>query len=200
MRVLLVFTIVLLSIVVTSVALAHGADGQTATSGETQPPRREASNSFEALPRILKVGQEVKVRHDAGRATRGKVVSISDTQLVVSRKKWFFRREEQAFAKEAVRSIDIVDSPWYPGAIVGAAAGVGILAAAIEFQCSPSCDKTGSWVIGSMTIGLMSTLAGGAMDGLLNKTIYERPPATLRVTLAPLLGRERIGVMARVHF
>jgi hypothetical protein len=61
MKALLVCTVVLLSTVFRTAALAQSADGQAGTTQETRKPTRRApSNSFEALPRILRVGQEVK--------------------------------------------------------------------------------------------------------------------------------------------
>lgn len=58
MRALLPGAFVLLSTVVTPTLLAQDADGPT--------------SSFEALPLVLKVGQEVKVRDVAWRESKGR--------------------------------------------------------------------------------------------------------------------------------
>jgi hypothetical protein len=42
--------------------------------------------------------------------------------------------------------------------------------------------------------------AGWFVDQRINSSIYEWPTQTPRITFAPLLGRERIGVVAQVRF
>ena len=67
--------------------------------------------SFDAVQSILDPGHEIIVRDEEGRATRGRVVSISANQLVIERPRFFFRREELAFTEGFVQKIEIVDSP-----------------------------------------------------------------------------------------
>jgi len=102
--------------------------GAADTASET-PEVQAATASFEALPALLTPGQKVNVRNTAGRATRGKVVSISDNQLVIARRRGpfaFFRRpEDVTFAVDVVGKIDIVDSTW-DGAAIGTAAAIGL--------------------------------------------------------------------------
>ena len=64
MKAALAITVLLLSPVITPAALAQDTAGQAGAVGEPQKPAgsREPSNSFEALPLVLQVGQEVKVR------------------------------------------------------------------------------------------------------------------------------------------
>ena len=73
---------------------------------------------------LLNVGQEIKVKEEAGRSVRGKVVSISSSQLVVARRQFpfpYFRlRKEEVFTEDVVKSVDSVDSVWN-GAVIGAA-------------------------------------------------------------------------------
>jgi hypothetical protein len=131
MKVLLACTVLLLSTVLSTAALAQVADGQTGTAGETGSLRRgNRRTHFEGLPRILRVGQEVKVRDESGRTTRGKCVSISENELVVAGRQYpfpqFRSRKERVFAKDVVRRIDIVDSTWN-GAAIGAAVGAAFL-------------------------------------------------------------------------
>lgn len=206
MKALLICTVVLLSTVFRTAVLAQSVDGQAGTTQETRKPTRRApSNSFEALPRILKVGQEVKVRDETGRTTRGQVVSISDNQLVVARPRFFRSRVERAFAKEAVRSIDIVDSRTN-GAAIGAAAGLG-LAAALTVRCSRSysCKHgdfgvTGGVMVAGPAYVSLGVVIGYAIDSALNETIYERPSQAPRVTVVPFLGRNAVGLLAHVQF
>jgi hypothetical protein len=166
-------------------ALAQVADGQSGGGGETQETARGRAplNSFEALPIVLKVGQVVKVRDEMGGATRGKVVSISDAELVVARLHnpfgLFRPREKRAFTKELVRSIANVDSGWN-GGLIGAAAGAGLLAALIQIECSPSCDdnfgRRGRWEVGKFLFIPIGLSIGWGLDEMINQPIYERQP------------------------
>jgi len=208
MKVLLPFALLLVSTAVTPAALAQ-EDGPGAGGRDTQETDRGRAplNSFEALPRVLTVGQEVKVRDEMGRATRGTVVSISDDELVVARLQNPFGllrpREKRAFATGLVRSIANVDSGWN-GGLIGAAAGAGLLAALIQIECSPSCDdnfgRRGRWEVGKFLFIPVGLAIGWGLDEMINQPIYERQPQAPRVTIAPWLEQDRKGVMARVRF
>ena len=135
----------------TSAALAQDPGGQTSAVEDSQKPAgsREAPTSFEALPLTLKVGQRIIVREESGRTTRGKVVSISDDQVVIGDvfvRRWSNlwsrpRREEHAVGSASVTRIDTVDSVWN-GAVIGAAVGVGTLASrAPRFLWTVFCEK-----------------------------------------------------------
>ena len=201
MKAALAITVLLLSPVITPAALAQDTARQAGAVGETQKPAgsREPSNSFEALPLVLKVGQEVKVRDEAGHTTQGKVVSLSDTQLVVSRKRFLRSRVERIFARDLTRRIDIVDSAWN-GAVVGGAVAMGVVATGIKFGCTASCDKIGSWFLGIATLGPIGVGAGSAIDSLINKTIYNSGSQKSRVGIAPWIERDRKGVVLQVRF
>ncbi len=130
--------LLLLSTVVTTATLAQAGDGQTSAVEETQEAAKAqaVASSFEGLQPILKVGQEVIVQDEAGQATQGKVVSISNNQLVITRlQDW--RLEELAFSEDFVRRIDVADSVWWPGAVVGAAVAAGIPFLAGPSGCPP---------------------------------------------------------------
>ncbi|HEU0011930.1 MAG TPA: hypothetical protein VFT34_19105 [Verrucomicrobiae bacterium] len=164
-------------------------------------------NSFEALRLVLKVGQELKVRNETGRATRGKVVSISDDELVVARLQnpfgLFRPREKQAFAKDLVQSIANVDSGWN-GGLIGAAAGAGLLAALIQIECSRSCDdnfgRRGRWEFGRLLFVPVGLSIGWGLDEMINRSIYERQPQAPRIAIVPWLKGDRKSVMAQVQF
>jgi hypothetical protein len=193
-RFLAPFTALLLSALVTSSALAQDVNA--------------APGPFEALPLVLKVGRTIKVRDHAGRATRGKLVSISADHLVVARRQYpfpYFRpRDERTLAKDAVRSIEIVDS-WWNGALIGALVGAGVLAASIEFQCSSSsaCDNFGRrrrWEVGKYLFIPAGAFLGCQLDGLINRTIYEDRPGAPKITLVPWFERDAKGVLLHVRF
>jgi hypothetical protein len=157
-------------------------------------------SSFEALPVALKIGQSVMVTDERGRASRGKLVSISDKQLVVSRKRSFGRRAEQTFPREVVRRIDIVDSTWN-GGVIGAATGVGLLGLLVGLGDNASGEAGTAFGFLTLPAALGGALVGGYIDHRrVDNPIYEQRPQPPRVTLAPVLGRNGIGVVARVGF
>ena len=164
----------LLSAVLPSASLAQGAAGQTAAVGDPQTAGRSVSNSFDALPSALKIGQEVLVRGETGRAIRGKVVSISDTQLVVSRDRAFRRAAHQTLTRNVVRRVDIVDSTWN-GCVIGAVAGIGLLAGAVGL--SENAPGEAGLAVGFLGLfgALGSAAAGCSIDHrLVNNPVYER--------------------------
>ena len=202
MRALLPFGFLLLAVVAPD-AQAQDADRQAGGVAGIQEPASSQvqSNPFEVLPLIVKVGQEVKVRGEAGRATRGKVVSISSNQLVVARSRRFRSRVEQLFAQDAIRTIEAVDSHWN-GALFGVAASVGIFVVTTR-ACArkPDTGVCQGVVAPASLATVLAPFIGWGIDDSINTTIYERPSQTpSRITLAPLLGRERIGVTAQVSF
>jgi hypothetical protein len=208
MKALLACTVVLSSTIFTTAALAQSPDGQTGTGTAREmrkTTRREPSNSFETLPRIVKVGQEVIVKDETGQTTRGQIVSVSDNQLVVARRRFFRSRVEQVFAKDAVRSLAIVDST-ANGVVIGVAAALG-LATTVAVGCSRSDSCTngnfgvlGTFIVSSATFVPVGLGIGYATDLARNETIYERPSRAPRVTVAPLLGRNAVGLLAHVQF
>lgn len=165
--------------------------------------KAQAVDSFALLPSALTIGQEVKVRQGAGRTTRGKVVSVSDQQLVIARHGLFRRRQEQAFTEGGVTSIELVDSKWN-GAAIGAAAAVGLVAVIVEVDCSPSCDdefgRAGRWAIASPFYGVFGLGIGALIDASREKSIYERRSRSPRIAITPWLGRDQKGVVAQVRF
>ena len=165
--------------------------------------------SFDALHAILDTGCEVVVRDAAGRKTRGRVSSISDDQIVIFREGAtpFLRlinpAVERRFPVDSVTRIDMVDSTWN-GTFIGAAVGVGLAFGISRWEetavpNSNNLKGLGTLVFGGLSI-VVSSAVGHLIDLSMNAPIYERPSQTPRISFVPLLGRERIGLMARVHF
>ena len=168
----------------------------TRTVGEAEEVETDQAraSSFEALQRALEVGQEVKVRDEDGRVTRGKVVSISSDQLVIAQPHvWLplFRRPEKlAFTEAAVRRIDVVDSPWDKALIVGGVA-FGVWAASLAAADSSNPVGLG---LGGMLVVPAAFIVAGAIDEYTTEPIYERQSQTPRVTISPLLQRNQAGI------
>ena len=157
------------------------------------------ATSFATLRFVLDVGQEVRVKDETGHSTKGKVVAITEMQLVVSHKQLFRSRAEKAFTPDLIQRIEIVDSGWN-GAVIGGAAALAFVATAVTFGCDDSCDKAGSWVLGLVTFVPIGIGIGGAIDSRINKTIYEARLHKPRVTVVPWVDRDRKSVLARVTF
>ena len=181
--------------VLSFVILVSGIASQLAAGQDVSAQAK----SFAALRFVLDVGQVVRVRDETGHSTKGKVVAITETQLVVSHKGLFRSRTERAFTPDIIRRIEIVDSGWN-GAVIGGAAALAFVATAVKFGCDDSCDKTGSWVLGVVTFVPIGIGIGGAIDSRINKTIYEGRLHKPRVTVVPWVERDRKGVLARVTF
>ena len=159
--------------------------------------------SFDALPTILERGHEVIVTDDSGRNTRGRVSSISSSQLVLVRRRFRFARPEaRGFAGESITTIRIVDST-RNGTMLGGAAAVGMLAALIERDCSSACNdnfgRVGRWMIEAPLLVPIGWSLGGWIDSMINASIYDRPEAR-RVVISPLIQRTRNGVVVQVYF
>jgi hypothetical protein len=155
------------------------------------------ASSFAELQPMLSVGQELKVRDEQGRTRQGKLASISGDELVISRRRFFFRTEERTFSEHSVTSVDLKDSAWN-GSLIGAAAGFGFGLALLR-----SCDDTGT-CLSLATVWPFLVAGGGelgtAIDNRYTKRVYEKSPQTGPVTLAPLVGRETIGAVVRLGF
>jgi len=169
---------------------------------------QSTATSFEGLQAALTGGREVIVRDAEGRKTRGRVSSVSQDQLVIKKNtsailRLFGRSQERTFGADAVTRIEIVDSTWN-GALVGAAVAPFVVLAihgVEEAAVSDTNNMKGIWtlVLGGMSVVLCIEM-GRAIDSRINDPIYERPLQKPQVAIGPLVGRGRVGVMARVSF
>ena len=157
-------------------------------------------------PPMVVADQEVRIRPEQGHGVAGRVVRVDDDQLTIRYRPRLFRRfrtpVEQAFDREGIRRIDLVDSTWN-GAAIGAAGAIAFTAIGIHKDCTPSCNdnfgKGGRWVMGTLGFVLPATAVGALIDGALSRRIYEAGPAR-SVRVVPTLGRGRKGVVAALTF
>lgn len=148
--------------------------------------------SFADLQPLVKPGQQVIVWGDDGGKTTGRVVSLAGNQLEIERWRWF-RRERRVFTEQAVGRIENYDSKRN-----GALLGVGIGGLITLLVCA--ADDWGWSCLPWITLGpLGGGLAGGAIDGAINRPLYVSAGGG-RITLLPLLGRERAGLAAAIRF
>lgn len=159
------------------------------------------ARSFQDLRRTLKLGQTVRVTDASGRQTKGRVADVSASSLVistVSRTGLTAVPEKRAFAQDAITEIRAAD-PWWNGMLIGAGIGVGLALSPSLLGADPS--ETGFSILSVLAIGLGATIGGG-LDALIGdgKVLYVSPQQTQGVTLSPVLGKDRQGVLVSVRF
>ena len=131
-----------------------GVEGQTA-------------RKFEELGTVLKANDLVAVSDETGQRSKGRVVSVSGSSLVVSISTSAGKSEARTFAPSAVTKIMAADRLWN-GALIGAAAGAGL--AMWDYLIDSS--EPGNAAIFTVAIGVGDTV-GTALDALLRKLLYQ---------------------------
>ena len=167
--------------VLTLILRPSGVEGQTA--------RR-----FEELQSVLSANDVVVVEDTTGQKTKGKVVTVSVSSLVVSTPGSTGAPEPRTFARDAVTEIRAADPLWN-GALIGAAAGTGL--AMWDYLIDPS--EPGNAAIFTVAIGL-GTAIGAGIDALTSKVLYVSSRQPPRVRVSPLLTKGRQGVLVNVGF
>ena len=162
------------------------------------------TESFEALNAILEPGYEVVVWDEEGRKTRGRVLSISGEEVVVTRRRLFFGRfrslEELVFGADSITRVEIVDSTWN-GIAIGTVVGTGLVFGLWQAVLHTKDDDAAflyAYLAGGALV--LRPIAGHEIDLAINESIYERPSPAPRVTVAPLIGRDQKGLAVRVGF
>ena len=141
--------------------------------------------SFTELQPLLKPGQTVFITDSKGDETKGRVVSILGNQIEIKS-----GRVQLTFTEDSVRRIQKDDSTWN-GILIGG--GIGFLLGAWALK---ECDDEACLTPG---IGaLLGVLVGETIDGGTHRTLFVSPNKT-RVSIAPLLGRNRFGLAATIR-
>jgi hypothetical protein len=213
-----------MALAVAQAASGGGVPARPRVSAERLLGGQPVTDSFEALQPLLGSGYEVVVTDDSGRVRRGKVVSVSGDQLVMSSpvaagtweallpiywavdvgvvvKRQIFRSGDRVFAGGSVRRIDIVDSTWN-GTAIGAAVGAGLVAGVYQWERrQPESSQKGLWTALAVVLGFPTSLRiGHVLDRAINEPIYERPSRRARISVSPWLGRDVKGVIAQARF
>ena len=148
-----------------------------------------AQDTFDDLARKIHEGQQVIVIDRLGTKTEGRIATLSSGTLVVS------AALPRTFAPSDVRQVLKPDRMW-DGAIKGAAFGVipAVLFGVFDCeQCVPG------W-LAALSIGAGAGVGFG-IDALMGpKTVFRGSAQPPRVSLAPIVGRDRRGVAASVSF
>ncbi len=162
----------------------------------TAAPARgdEVARSFAALQGRVLLGETVTATDQAGRVVKGKLTGITATDLTLTTSEG----PRTLVGSELVKVQARRSGPLWNGALIGAAVGVTpfIIAASQD-----ECDGCGPWAAVYTAIGAG---VGVGIDALVKGNITvmkvesQGPKAT--VSLAPLIARDRKGVLCRVEF
>lgn len=165
---------------------------------------RTSFEELSSLPRFQR-GVEIIVTDEAGTTTRGFLSSVSSNQLVVTHgQSRGFRSpvpEERAFAGDTISTIKVADGTMN-GRVIGGVAGafLGIAALRTWPDSSAFGRDPGDAAMAVAGIMWLGVAVGHLADRSINQTIYQKTGRTPRITLVPVLGRERRGMMAQVRF
>jgi hypothetical protein len=164
-----------LGVTLVGVLLANGAGAQP------------AARSFDELRSKLSASQTVFVTDARGRQTKGKVVEISGSTLVI------LTPETRTLTDAAITDIKITDSRW-DGALIGAGVGIGL--AIWDYSIDP--NEPGNAAMFAIGAGLGAAIGAGidALRARPGRTVYRSP----RVAVLSVVGRARQGLSISVRF
>lgn len=154
-------------------------------------PAQTPASSFDDLPRILKEGQTVFIRDDAGRETRGKVADVSADFLSIT------TPAQRTFRRDSIATISETDR-LQNGALIGSGIATGF--AVWDYLIDPS--EPGNAVVFAVAIGLGSAIGAG-IDALISRpgrVLYRSGRRIPSVVISLPVERDRRGVLISVRF
>jgi hypothetical protein len=155
-------------------------------------------------PNKIRVGQTVLVRDLTGAETRGVVQSADESKLVVKYGSGLLRDPSDStnlLDDTRVFTPGDVDrvrrpGPIWDGAVKGALVALVPIGIIASYDCS-GCRMGGPYV----TILAIGAGIGIGIDALWGpKTVYRNRAASRRVSLVPVIGKERRGFAASIRF
>ena len=162
---------------------------------------QEVAGSFDQLRVLVKPGDTITVTDDAGRETTGRIGELSSSSLALLVGDQ--RRDLQASDINTIRqrrSDPLANGAKWGfgiGATLGLLAGVGLASAYDEG------DDSAFIVFGALIYGGLGAGIGAGVDAMIsgNQVIYARRAASsARLTVRPLLARQRQGAMLAIGF
>lgn len=155
----------------------------------------QTARVFGELQGILKATDCVVVTDETGQKTKGRIVDVSLSSIVVSTpNRSTGAPGMRTFAQDTIRKVTAADPLWN-GALIGAAAGTGL--AMWDYFIDPS--EPGNAAIFTVAIGL-GTAIGAGIDALTSKVLYASHRQSPKVGVSPLFANGRHGVMIDVRF
>ncbi|OFW10042.1 MAG: hypothetical protein A3H96_03560 [Acidobacteria bacterium RIFCSPLOWO2_02_FULL_67_36] len=175
-----------------SVALVLGLAALLPATAQAQ---KVASNFDELHGRVL-LGETVKVTDATGRATRGKLLKLTDTDLTVR----IGEREQTVPGSDIVEVKARRMGPLWNGAVIGAAVPLTIFGVVWAKYGGGECYDcaTGLAIWTGIGAGL-----GVGIDALVKGDITvmkKGAPAKRSIAVAPVVSRDRRGVLCAIRF
>ena len=148
-------------------------------------------NDFSQLQATLKQNDKLTVTTESGMKIKGKLIEVSPDQIVLNS-----NGAPQQIPASRILKVQRKHNGVLLGALIGA--GVGILPAVAISSYTNNEGGSSAWA--AMPIGVGAAMGVG-IDALLskNRTVYQRN-ASQRVTLTPVVDRNRRGVRLALQF
>jgi hypothetical protein len=158
------------------------------------------AGNLDELRSIVRPGATVTVTDDMGREFRGEILELSSASISLmadDRVQKLTEDEVQSITR--ARHADLgAGAKW--GAAAGAGFGVGVLALSVHDRCDGQCQ---AYMIASgLLCGALGTGIGVAVAASITRPqlIYAKPGAPVKVAVAPLVSRDRQGVLVSLRF
>jgi hypothetical protein len=162
------------------------------------------TQSFDDLRRVVKVGESVEVTDDTGRKTRGTVVELRETSVVLQpQRKNVNPQPTVAFAEGSVTKIerrDRLDN----GILIGLGAGILATWGLDIGSCGPpgsdpECSLYTRLYFGPVLIPA-GAIAGAFIDKAISKVLYVSPAVRAKVAVVPWVTGSERGMAVSVRF
>ena len=156
-----------------------------------QAHAQEPAGGLGRLRSALKTGDPLTVTDTRGELVRGKLVQLDDTGIVLNPG----NNERRRFEAQMVNTIEKRD-PLRNGALIGLAIGAPLGVLGGVFAANLEGGEYVLWgVLDGAIYGGIGAAIGTGIDALIggHKVVYERAKTTVK--LAPLLSKDRKGIM-----
>ena len=164
-------------------------------SAAQEPPETPPA-VFQDLPLLVNLGDRIAVTDDTGRELQGDLVDISPSALSVLVAGTRYDLQEANITGIRQWRQDSVKN----GALLGFLAGAGSVAALLE--ASDDYVYPVQWAFWLSVFGGAGAGIGALVDSLITDSnlIYSKKKSVRRVSVAPLLSRDRKGVTVSLGF
>jgi hypothetical protein len=166
-------------------------------------------DSFTRLPEVLKIGSVIYVEDEAGRRTKGRLVDLSGSSLMLESGSG---RELRKFAADRLVRVSQVDSladgfgiGFAMGALPGVRLGLTVHGHCYNESPTESCPgMISASLIGGAILGAIGGGLGALVDSAINgeTLVFAKPQVSsvARVRLTPVLSKRGTGLALSVRF
>lgn len=154
------------------------------------------ANSFDELRLLVRAGDKITIRDDAGAETVGRILSLSPASLALQVDGERRNLKEGDVATILQRRQD----PLRNGALWGFGTATGLFVLAMAHVRCEGCG--GVAVAAGLVYGGLGAAVGVGIDAMIvgPKIVYEKRPAAARFRLSPVLDGHRQGVALHLAF